>query len=1172
MIIREMFEKDIDRNINGVIQVAQSDEATIRQELEEYIVTRELYSHFNTFVERYENSIDTPTDKIGVWISGFFGSGKSHFLKMLSYILSNKRAGGIPSVDYFRDKFTAYRDEMMFSRLERCAKLQNDTILFNIDSKGPVSKDKTAILRVFANVFYDYLGYYGGSLKVARLEQFIDRQGKTAEFRRKFEEINGSPWTGARSAYAFWEDDIVAALIDTLGMSEIAARNWFGGTDSPDINIDMLTDEIRDYVMGKGKNFRLLFMIDEIGQYIGADSDLMLNLQTIVELLGSKCAGRVWVMVTSQEAIDSLTKRKEDDFSKIQGRFNTRLSLSSSSVDEVIKKRILAKNENAADLLKLTYAENSAVLRNLFTFTGSVTDIKGFTSEREFGETYPFVPYQFIVMQKVLAEIRKHGNAGRHLSGGERSMLSGFQEAAQAVKHRDEHALVPFWLFYDTIITFLDSPIRRVIERCRTAAENRDGIEMQDVNVLKLLYLIRYIDDIRANIDNIAVLMTDDMRADKIALKAGIAGSLDRLHSQNYISRSGDTYTFLTDDEQEIAREIRNTAVDGAMIVGSIAAIIFGEIYPQKKFRYGRYDFAFDQMVDDTVYGTVTGAVKLRAVTLMSELAAGGDPPLIMKSQLGNEAIVVLSDDSPYYAEIESAMKIRNYVKRRNVAQMPEAIQAIIRSKQQEATALEARCKSFIEQAIVKGVFYVAGEKIGIKGSTASERLSQAMASLIESVYTKLGLVRKNCESDAELLEILNGSTGQPAQQTLNGITAPNAEALRELDQYLEIQNAKHISVSMGEIQNRFGGIPYGWREIDIAALTAELIAAQRITVRYAGNTVLPSDRKMPDYLRRKSDTDKTVISRRIAVSDRLIRETKDFLREYLNVMDIPPDEDGLVRFITDRITEKAEYHRNLLDSEYASGCYPDRQTTAGGLALLEDVLSQKRDNTALLNRLSQKRAELLDLEEDMADVKTFFKNQKEIFDKAVKLLESLTAERDYLNNEDEAKTLAAEIGEIVSDPKPYKKISALPSLMQKLQDIYRNLLTAKKEEVAGIIVRIMGDIHTAADGDPKAVGIIRRADDFLTEKKEEAASSSALTALDAMITRVVAYGGQTCREIEVITAPDPGGKNPVLTVRRYDVFPVKRLTTEAEIDAYAETVKSSLKELLKNSGGLQLS
>ena len=122
-------------------------------------------------------------------------------------------------------------------------------------------------------------------------------------------------------------------------------------------------------------------------------------------------------MCTGQEAIDEIIKVRADEFSRIQARFKTRLSLSSSSVDEVIQKRILKKTDDSETLLSELYEENDSVLRNLFSFTDAILDIKGYNGSQEFVANFPFVPYQFIIMQKVFAEIRKHGNSGKHLSG-----------------------------------------------------------------------------------------------------------------------------------------------------------------------------------------------------------------------------------------------------------------------------------------------------------------------------------------------------------------------------------------------------------------------------------------------------------------------------------------------------------------------------------------------------------------------------------------------------------------------------------------------------------------------------------------------------------------------------------------------------------------------------------
>ena len=655
MMIRDMFADDINRKINGVIKVDQAADDVIEQELNEYVITRELKKHFITFFNYYGDAFDQPTADMGVWISGFFGSGKSHFLKMLSYLLENKEVKGIRSVERFRKKFED--DPATFMLIDRAIKGTTETILFNIDIEGFSNKDKTAVLRVFAKMFYNHLGFYGENLKVAMMERYIDQQRKTEEFRRVFEEKKGKSWLEMRRAFAFNGKFIIPTLMEVLDMSEDDAKAWFNDKTATEISIAQLVEDMKAYVDTKPANFRLLFMIDEVGQYVGTDTDMLLNLQSLTEKIGSECEGKIWVICTGQEAIDEIIKVRADEFSRIQARFKTRLSLSSSSVDEVIQKRILKKKPEAAKNLEDVYEQNDSVLRNLFSFSGSILDIKGYSGPREFTENFPFVPYQFIIMQKVFAEIRKHGNSGKHLSGGERSMLSGFQEAAQKIQEKDEYALVPFFRFYDTVHTFLDGSIRRVIERCQKAADNGDGIEQQDVDVLKLLYLIRYIDDIPSNLDNIVILMADDIRVDKIIMREAVRGCLDRLMSQNYIGRTGDTYNFLTDEEQDIQREIRDTNVDTASIVERIAQMIYGDIFTTKKFRYGKYDFAFDQMVDGITVGVATGGMRLRFLTVATDAIEKTDYRLMAESK-GNEAIVVLAD-TPYYESLESAMKIR---------------------------------------------------------------------------------------------------------------------------------------------------------------------------------------------------------------------------------------------------------------------------------------------------------------------------------------------------------------------------------------------------------------------------------------------------------------------------------------------------------------------------------
>ena len=167
--LRELYAKDINREIQGVIKV--DDETFIKQELEEYVVTDELLKHFRNFFDSYNASITGNTEKMGVWISGFFGSGKSHFLKILSYILDNKVVDGKPAVDYFDDKI---QDQMLLANMKRAGNVPTDVILFNIDSKASLDNldGKDKILSVFEKVFNEKQGL-STIPHVAELERFL---------------------------------------------------------------------------------------------------------------------------------------------------------------------------------------------------------------------------------------------------------------------------------------------------------------------------------------------------------------------------------------------------------------------------------------------------------------------------------------------------------------------------------------------------------------------------------------------------------------------------------------------------------------------------------------------------------------------------------------------------------------------------------------------------------------------------------------------------------------------------------------------------------------------------------------------------------------------------------------------------------------------------------------
>ena len=1180
MSIQQMFKNDINRNINGVVQVDQDSEQILVQELNEYVITKELKKHFIQFFNAYNKSFDEINTDTGVWISGFFGSGKSHFLKMLSYILANKEVQGVKTVERFREKFAD--DPATFMLFDKATSVDTDTILFNIDKEGSIEKDKTVVLRVFAKMFYNYLGFYGENLKVAKLEQQLAKEGKTEEFHRVFEEKNGTNWLETRSDYAFFEDEVVETLMEVRGMSEASARNWFNGEEMVETSIAQLVTEIKDYVNSKGKDFRLLFMIDEVGQYVGDSTDLLLNLQTLVEAIGDECKGKVWIVCTGQEAIDEIIRTQVDAFSKIQARFKTRLSLSSSSVDEVIQERVLKKEASVVPMLEDVYNKNNAVLKNIFTFTDSVLDIKGYSNSTDFARNFPFVPYQFIVLQKVFLEVRKHGNSGKHMSGAERSMLSGFQEAAQKIQGKDANALAPFYLFYDTVHSFLDSSIRNVIERCQRAADNGDGLEQEDVNVLKLLYLIRYIDDIKSSVDNIVILMADDIRIDKITMRNAISKSLERLVKQGYVGRTADIYNFLTDEEQDVEREVRNTVVDVADITGKISSIIFNDIYVSKKFRYDKYDFPFDKMVDNTYEGTATGSMCLKVLTVASGIDTANELYLLTDSK--DQAIVVLGD-TPYFEGLERAMKIRKYIKTRNVAQMPKSMQNIIRGLNDEASKLETASKEELEKAIVTGKYYVDGEKLTITAGDVKTKINKVLEQLVGQVYKDLQLVTKNADTDEDVKKVLRGDI----QVDVFG-KQENCEAAAKIAEYLQMQDNKRIAVSMADIQSRYQAKPYGWKEIDIAAVVAMLIFQQKVTLKYMGETVQPNNPRLPELLRKRTEVGKVQISIRKSVSAGKIKEATQILREYFNLMNVASDEDGLIRQIIDLFISKKEHYDSLL-ARYSNHKYPDKLLIVRAGKLMDEVLSQRKDNIALINCIIDKEEDFDDLSEALDKVESFFKNQVNVFDAAVAFEKEMDKDLDYIEKDAQAKTALDTLRKYIIVPDQigkfnYNNIPEFNTLMDKVKAVHTLMLECKRAELLNTVDEFVANIAEVANGNEAIVkGILEESNYFFERKKKEIEREQVISMLDGKTISLVEKHTNTCEAIKLAIEEAHKPKEPVKPaevvpnapkkvtkkVNKFMVFGNAKLETEEDIEKYLNDIRSKIKTLKQSCDILEL-
>lgn len=1177
-----MFLKDIERDIRGVIKVAQTNEDDIYQELDEYVVTQELHKHFSKFYDNYKKSIDGKTDKMGVWISGFFGSGKSHFLKILAYLLENKAVKGKKPIEFFADKI---QDPLVYANMKRTADVDTEVILFNIDSKSPLeNKSKEdAILRVFMKVFYEHQGYYGDIPGVAEMEKYLDKKGVYEAFKKEFQALAGEPWEDRRHSFYFDADFVIGALTKVTDMSEESARHWFEqGVDHVEMSIGKFAKDVKEYIDEKGPNFHLVFLVDEIGQYIGDSRNLMLNLQTLAEDLGTHAHGKVWIMVTSQESIDSIVKVKGDDFSRIQGRFDTRLSLSSISVDEVIKKRILEKHSHVYDRLKLLYHEKSAILKNLISFRESTADLRGYDNEQEFAEVYPFIPYQFKLLQNVFEQVRKHGSSGKHLSEGERSMLSAFKEAAQRYQDAQEGNLIPFHAFYDTIKEFLNPSISRVIEGAYGNPALKD--DPFNMELLKVLFMIKYIKELPANIDNIATLMVTDINEDKLELKEKIKISLRKLISQTLIQKNGEYYLFLTDDEQDINREIKQLNVDEDIVKRELANYIFQDLYDDKRFNYSKeYSFTFNQKMDEKNYGNQTSSIGMQILSPLSDHYHKSDQELMMMSSGNGEMIVRLGGNEAYVEEMEEALRIEEYRKKKNITMLPENIQNILNNKQVEARERRRRVRELLEDAIKAGAFFVNGDRVDTRGSSVKERINDAFNQLVDNVYTKLGYIKEHLENERALISILAADATQISlDDTLN--TNPNELAKREIYDFINLQEQIQKQVRVKIIYDRFQDKPYGWKQLDIAGLIVELLKEQRIRIRYNAEYLDPEKdtNTLLTVFTKMNEADKGVILKRVKVDESLIRTARRICRDIFNTTDLAEDEDGLIKDIRNLI-DKQIAEIKAYKARYEGRQYPGMSILDKGLEHFEQF-DNGLDNVTFFTKLKDLEDDLADWEEVVVYVKSFFgTNQKEIFDQGLAALAKYNENQAYLSRQDVVDTVN-KLRTIIENPIPYHEIKDIPGLVHALEEQIKLVLTEKKTNALAKIKADYDELDLLAKQYGVSSETKQRVEDYYNGLINQLHTFTDIYKVDASISQSTSYKEKTEVDIqrEIIEwkrkkaeqqsgdkTYDPPVAEPTVqkqSVRVTKLVPVTILSTEEDVDQYINTLANKLKQIIKSN------
>lgn len=1201
MKIRDLFTKPIDRPINGVIKADQRDAESIWQELDEYVVTKQLTEYFRRFFDAFLAAADNPKDpvlssRMGVWVSGFFGSGKSHFIKILSYLLENIEAinpadGQHKRASEFFDE-RKIKDAMLLADVQRAIQGSSDVILFNIDAKADSKSDRDVILQVFLRVFNEKLGYSGDAPHIANMERYLTTKGVYETFKREFQVKNGSTWEQERDAVDFLRDDVVYALSKSLNMTEESASSWFDkARDDYRINIESFAKLISEYLNTKPAGHRIIFLVDEVGQFIGDNTQLMLTLQTITEQLGTLCQGQAWVIVTSQSDIDAAigeaNKARSQDFSKIQGRFHTRLSLASSNTDEVIGVRLLSKTEAAHIELRDSFALKGDIINNQLAFVGNSVSMRGYKDAAEFVAYYPFAPYQFQLLQKIFESIRNVGATGQHLSKGERSLLDAFQSAAKRNADRGTEAMVPLYDFYPSIESFIDTTAKRSIE---DAPEN-PALEAYDILLLKGLFLIRYIPDIvRPSVDNLATLFLDEIDADKLELKRKIQESLTRLERQRLVNRNGDLWFFLTNEERDVAREIGHVEISSAEKSRLLCELIYDDILGgQTKVRHKdtKADYEFNRLLDGAPWKQANHQLILEVATPLGDDYEGlNEAKCILRS--ADRGLIRLTEGERLDIELTLYQQIEKYIiSPKASSSATPSIKNILENRKAENRERRSRLVEQLSSLMLTGDFYVLGQKPQIKAASPTTLLDELLNYLISNTYTKLPYIKvRQVDPLAEIKAVLAADDIGQHGLKLGGEEG-NPLALNEMREYLQLA-ASQNRVVLADVVDRFTGVPWGWKpEGEIVLLIARLFMTGEIKLVLEGSDLDP--KSAVDPLTKSARFKQVSILKRKTADASAIRQARDLHKAMFSNL-AREDEDGLVANFRDNLRDWQTELKGFINTA-AMKYYPGKAVMDQALNRIAKQLAI-RDSFEFIDALLTSKNDWLDTTDDIHDVLSFYKTQIATWRRMLDSLIAFSDNQEVLLKDAQAAAALRELESIRDNLAPYGQVSRIDTLIATVSGVNDRIAGDERESALLSIDHRISEVQKTLD-DAQADTVLRnKALLPLQQIKATVAALASIpriryfkeqsgdlldSAMDTIAlaakpaTPVISEPGSSATVLTTGTVKPVVPVKPTKVVRAADVAVQSYLETESDVDEYLAKLKQKIVAEIKAGGKVRI-
>lgn len=845
--IKSLFAQDISRRIEEVIKVDQADEQIIREELNEYVVTDSIRRHLSEILDRYWETPNKPHEGIGLWVSGFFGSGKSSFAKYLGLALENRRIGGQGAAQILGKRTGDHKVQVLLTNIAE--KIPTEAVIFDVSTDRGIRTGNQSITEIMYRLFLQSLGY-ARDLDLSELEITLEAAGRLDALKLKYRAIFTRDWDAEKGKIAVAVQQASRVMHELEPATYPTADSWReSALKRADVTPGDLARRAMELMGRRQPGKTLIFVVDEVGQFVARDVQKMLDLQAVVQNLGRVGRGKIWLVVTSQEKLNELVGGLDDrrvELARLMDRFPLQVHLEPSDISEVTSKRILSKNAEAGKTLREHFKDHRGRLTDNTRLTADIKLPE--LSTEAFVDLYPLLPYQIDLIIQVVSGLRMQGGASRHVGGANRTII---KLAQQLLIHPDVNlqekpigALARIDQIYDLVSGNIGSEIRGKIDEIGKKVDHPLAQA-----VAKAVCLLQYVRSIHRTPENIAAALHPAVDADSRLpeVKAALA-ALEKAHM---VRRGDDGYRIPSPAEDDWERQrsgISPKPGDVSRLHAEIATALW---QPQpshsfldvKLFKAGLY--LGGRLVvegDIPVHLTLADAGKEYAERIEEARK---------RSQIERDAIFwIASIDEHIDRETVELFRSKEILTRKERGAQTKDETALVAEEKLRLRRHQDELRRLIKQSLLSGTIFFRGNDRSPDDSavdiarTAGKALSQALPEVFdrfEEAAARIGkkdleslMTTENLRGLTSLFTDLNLVRDQGGKPVFNTGSGPLAEVLARIENrtsYGEVASGRYLA-------DEFAKEPFGWDFDIVRILVVALLRAGKIEATSKGQVI----------------------------------------------------------------------------------------------------------------------------------------------------------------------------------------------------------------------------------------------------------------------------------------------------------------------------------------------